>query len=305
MDKHYSVIFRGDVVTGSDLEEVKSKLAVLLKEDASNIDKLFSGQTYVIKRKGDLPTCEKIRRAFIGAGAVCHIQETDNAAGADKTGDDDTLKVLDSTGTSKHASHKKTRRDWKNSLVQLKETMLSGKKLLAMAQTKSVALWRDGSESIQSDIEMGGAKSLLTNKFVTLPVGAIFFILVLLVAGFTYDNETMPVTEANLDKILNHIEFIESAFTNEELETMTRNRSDFLDYVLVDPIRKMGYEFEPSIEKICDDFLDGDFSTTEEEKVNVILKLTTHEREELLKHGIISESMKNKLEKVAKVLQSQ
>jgi hypothetical protein len=112
----------------------------------------------------------------------------------------------------------------------------------------------------------------------------------------------MPATEANFDNILSHIEFIESAFTNEELESMTKNRSDFLDYVLVDPIRKMGYEFEPSIEKICNDFLDGDFSAREQEKVKIYLKITSHERAELQKHGIISDSMKDKLDEVASVL---
>ena len=303
MSKQYSVIFSGDVVTGSDIEEVKSKLANLLQEDPQNVDKLFSGQTFVIKRNTDLPTCEKIRRAFIAAGAVCHIQEPKKNADGTHENDDGTLEVLDSDGSSAHAGKKKIQRDWKSLLIWLKELLTSSKRGLRGAPAKIVNLWKEGSQSIQSDLEMEGVQSLIGNKFVTVPIGVFSLLLVLLLVGLTYEKEAMPVTEANFDKILNHIEFIESAFTNEELDSMTRNRSDFLDYVLVDPIRKMGYEFEPSIEKICDDFLDGDFNAKEQEKVKVFLKITTHEREELLKHGIISESVKKKLEKVANALQ--
>lgn len=303
MDKHYSVIFNGDVVSGSDIDEVKAKLAALLKEEPTNVEKLFSGQSYVIKQNGDLKTCEKIRRAFIGAGAVCHIQGPDIAT--DKPGaEEDTLNVLSTDTPSERVPEKKPKREWKTIFNSILKSLLSSKKWPGTFQTKMVSFWQDGSESVKLDVEMGGVQSLIGNKFVTISFSAISLFVVLLVVGFTYESEAMPATEANFDKILNHIEFIESAFTNEELESMTRNRSDFLDYVLVDPIRKMGYDFEPSIKKICKDFLDGDFDGKKREKVNVILKITTHEREELFKHGIISESTKNKLDKVASTVQA-
>lgn len=303
MSKQYSVIFSGDVVTDGDIEEVKVKLAELLKEHPKNIDKLFSGQTFVIKRNADLPTCEKIRKAFIATGAVCHIKEPETQQHTSGENDDETLEILDSQGNAAHADKKKTPRDWKSIITSFQTLLANSKQGMGSVLTIIVSSWKDGSASIRSDMEMGGVKSLIGNKFVTIPLSVFSLFLVLLVLGLTYNSEVMPGTEANFDKILSHIEFIESAFTDEELESMTRNRSDFLDYVLVDPIRKMGYEFEPSIEKICNDFLDGDLNAREKEKVKIYLKITTHEREELLKHGLISDSMKKKLDKVAGALQ--
>lgn len=303
MNEQYSVIFSGDVVIGSAIEEVKSKLAELLKEDPHNVDKLFSGQTFVIKRNTDLPTCEKIRRAFIAAGAVCYIQEPEAQQSTDNEDDDETLEVLDTQGKTTHADKKKAQGDWKSIVTSLKALLDNFRHVKLRILTKIVNLWKDGSESIRADMEMGGVKSLIGNKFVTVPLGTFTFLFVLLTVGLTYNREVMPTTEENFDKIIKHIEFIESAFTSDELESMTKNRKDFLDYVLVNPIRKLGYEFEPSIEKICDEFLDGDFNARKQERVKIYLKITSHEREELHKHGIISDSMKKKLDEVVRALQ--
>jgi TM2 domain-containing membrane protein YozV len=73
-DKKYRVIFKGDVAAGVQIAEVKQKLAAGFKTDIAKIDKLFSGKRKVIKKDADLETCEKARKAFERAGAICFIE---------------------------------------------------------------------------------------------------------------------------------------------------------------------------------------------------------------------------------------
>ena len=73
-DKKYRVIFKGDVAAGVQVDEVKQKLAASFKTDIAKIDKLFSGKRKIIKKGSDLETCEKARKAFERAGAICFIE---------------------------------------------------------------------------------------------------------------------------------------------------------------------------------------------------------------------------------------
>jgi TM2 domain-containing membrane protein YozV len=73
-DKKYRVIFKGDVAAGVQINEVKQKLAASFKTDIAKIDKLFSGKRKVIKKGADLETCEKVKKAFERAGAICFIE---------------------------------------------------------------------------------------------------------------------------------------------------------------------------------------------------------------------------------------
>ena len=73
-DKKYRVIFKGDVAAGVQVDEVKQKLAAIFKTDIAKIDRLFTGERKVVKKGTDLETCEKARKAFERAGAICFIE---------------------------------------------------------------------------------------------------------------------------------------------------------------------------------------------------------------------------------------
>ena len=70
----YRVIFKGEMTQDQSIDEVKNRLADLIKKDAATIDKFFSGQTVVLKKDASIEECEKIKRAFTRAGAICHIE---------------------------------------------------------------------------------------------------------------------------------------------------------------------------------------------------------------------------------------
>lgn len=76
----YDIIFRGDIVFGHQLSEVKLKLQQLFKVDASKVDALFTGRPVPLKRKLDEATASKYRDVLIKAGAQVEICPTSLAA---------------------------------------------------------------------------------------------------------------------------------------------------------------------------------------------------------------------------------
>ena len=75
----FDIIFRGDIVFGHQLAEVKLKLQQLFKADAAKIDSLFSGRPVPLKRNMDEATAQKYRDALIKAGAMVEICPTDKS----------------------------------------------------------------------------------------------------------------------------------------------------------------------------------------------------------------------------------
>ena len=73
-DKRYGLIFKGDLSAGAQVDDVKKKLAAIFKTDISKIDRLFSGKRKVVKKDADLESCEKARKAFERAGAICFVE---------------------------------------------------------------------------------------------------------------------------------------------------------------------------------------------------------------------------------------
>jgi len=73
-DKKYRVIFKGDIAEGAQVDDVKKKLAAIFKTDISKIDRLFSGKRRVVKKDAGLESCEKAKKAFERAGAICFIE---------------------------------------------------------------------------------------------------------------------------------------------------------------------------------------------------------------------------------------
>lgn len=71
----YRIVFKGETVDNSDIEEVKSNLSILLKINIKAVEKLFSGKQIVVKKNSNISECKKIENIFIKAGAVCYIEK--------------------------------------------------------------------------------------------------------------------------------------------------------------------------------------------------------------------------------------
>jgi uncharacterized protein YbjQ (UPF0145 family) len=74
MKNRYNIIFQGKTVPGKDIASIKKALMDLLKTDAHEIERLFSGKPVSIKRNADAATAEKFQKAFKAAGAICSIK---------------------------------------------------------------------------------------------------------------------------------------------------------------------------------------------------------------------------------------
>lgn len=74
----FDIIFRGDIVFGHQLTEVKLKLQQLFKVDAAKVDALFTGRPVPLKRKLDEATANKYREVLLKAGAQVEICPSDS-----------------------------------------------------------------------------------------------------------------------------------------------------------------------------------------------------------------------------------
>lgn len=75
----FDIIFRGDIVFGHQLVEVKARLQQLFKADAAKIDALFTGRPVPLKRNLDEATANKYRDALIKAGAMVEVCSSDTS----------------------------------------------------------------------------------------------------------------------------------------------------------------------------------------------------------------------------------
>jgi uncharacterized protein YbjQ (UPF0145 family) len=69
MTEKYNLVFNGEILEEHQIEDVKQKLAPLLKTDEKGIERLFSGKSTVIKKDVDYETAMKFRKAFKKIGA--------------------------------------------------------------------------------------------------------------------------------------------------------------------------------------------------------------------------------------------
>ena len=72
-EQQYDIIFRGDIVLGQQLAEVKLRLQQLFKTDATKIDSLFIGRPVPLKRNLDLSSAQKYRDVLIKVGAQVEL----------------------------------------------------------------------------------------------------------------------------------------------------------------------------------------------------------------------------------------
>jgi TM2 domain-containing membrane protein YozV len=71
----YRVVFKGEIQDGASPDDVKPKLAKILKLSDEKAAKLFSGKPIVIKKNASQETCKKIQAALKKAGAKCKIKK--------------------------------------------------------------------------------------------------------------------------------------------------------------------------------------------------------------------------------------
>lgn len=75
IDGKFDVIFRGQIVKGSDLNDVKNNLVSLFKSSLNAVEPLFSGADIKIKKSLDYATAMKYQSALKQAGALAIISE--------------------------------------------------------------------------------------------------------------------------------------------------------------------------------------------------------------------------------------
>jgi hypothetical protein len=73
-DTRYNVIFRGQLRSGVTPEDARKKLAVLLKQPAEKIARLFSGQAVILAKNVDQATADRYRASLAKAGVLCILQ---------------------------------------------------------------------------------------------------------------------------------------------------------------------------------------------------------------------------------------
>lgn len=73
-DQLFDVFFRGDIVAGQAVVEVKERLANLFKLEVAQVDQLFSGRPAAIRRNLDEASARKYEQALLKIGAVAELR---------------------------------------------------------------------------------------------------------------------------------------------------------------------------------------------------------------------------------------
>ena len=69
----FDIVFRGDIVMGHNIVEVKQRLGQLFKIDTDKVNSLFTGRAVPLKRNIDAATAEKYQAIIIKAGAQVEV----------------------------------------------------------------------------------------------------------------------------------------------------------------------------------------------------------------------------------------
>lgn len=79
--RNYQLIFDGTITDGHQVEDVKKKLAGLLKANATQIEQLFTKQEVVLKKGMDYDSAVRYQKALQKAGTVCKVIDTSQDQG--------------------------------------------------------------------------------------------------------------------------------------------------------------------------------------------------------------------------------
>ena len=71
----YKLIFKGQIIEGNKIEDVKTRIADYFKISEEKIEHLFSGRPILIRKNVDFITGRRIQNIFQKAGAICRMIE--------------------------------------------------------------------------------------------------------------------------------------------------------------------------------------------------------------------------------------
>ncbi|MBT8406279.1 MAG: DUF2939 domain-containing protein, partial [Deltaproteobacteria bacterium] len=80
----YRVIFAGEILEGSQVQEVKRALAKLYNKREDQVERYFSGKRLTVKKDVDYETAMKYVKAYERAGAVCRVEEVETHTGLEQ-----------------------------------------------------------------------------------------------------------------------------------------------------------------------------------------------------------------------------
>jgi hypothetical protein len=80
----YRVIFEGEILEGSQVQEVKRALAKMYKKREDQVERYFSGKRLTVKKDVDYETAMKFVKAYERAGAVCRVEELETHTGLEQ-----------------------------------------------------------------------------------------------------------------------------------------------------------------------------------------------------------------------------
>ena len=69
----FDLLFRGEIASGEDIDQVKAKIATSFKLDEAAVQKLFSGAVISLKRNINRAAAERIHQRLTAAGALAKI----------------------------------------------------------------------------------------------------------------------------------------------------------------------------------------------------------------------------------------
>ena len=73
-DQQFDIFFRGDIVAGQAVVEVKERMAKLFKLELAQLAPLFSGRPTAIRRNLDEASARKYEQALLKIGAVAELR---------------------------------------------------------------------------------------------------------------------------------------------------------------------------------------------------------------------------------------
>lgn len=74
MDKHYSLVFRGEIALGQDPVQVRENVRNLLKISPEQLSKVFSGEKVYIKKNLAPEKAGRYKQIFEATGAICLLE---------------------------------------------------------------------------------------------------------------------------------------------------------------------------------------------------------------------------------------
>ena len=80
----YRVVFEGEILQGSQVQDVKRALAKLYNKREDQVEHYFSGKPLTVKKDVDYQTAMKYVKAYERAGAVCRVEELETHTGLEQ-----------------------------------------------------------------------------------------------------------------------------------------------------------------------------------------------------------------------------